>query len=281
MKLKDKKEPENQESRKRESLPLLPTNKDYISFTEFDVATECTWKHKIVYKDKNYEPQNEYGAFGTAIHSTCEKLIHDENFDYLTYFKKQFKEELKEVDLSTVDKQVVIDMFIKGPTIFEDFWPFMKKEFGKFEVLEVEIRFKEPIPDMEDLQPVKFKGFIDLVIKTEDGVIHVIDYKTSKKGWHRLKKGKKNTAYQIVIYKDYYCQKYGVDPKNVKTHFIILKWMNVRSKIALYTVTSGPKRVKNSRKAVKAVLRNIINETYVKNRTSCKFCKFYKTDKCR
>ena len=80
----------------------------------------------------------------------------------------------------------------------------------------------EPINSFDDAQ-FDFKGFIDLVIKTPDGKIHVIDWKTCSWGWNAQKRADPMTTYQLTYYKHFYAQKFGVDPKDIETHFALLK----------------------------------------------------------
>ena len=54
----------------------------HVSFSEVKIWKECPWKHKLLYLDriKGFEG-NEYTAFGTAIHSTYEKVLLKEDIN--------------------------------------------------------------------------------------------------------------------------------------------------------------------------------------------------------
>ena len=65
----------------------------------------------------------------------------------------------------------------------------------------------------------KFKGFIDLVIKTPDGKYHIIDWKTCSWGWDAQRKSDKMTVYQLSLYKNYFSNKHNIDHKDIETHF--------------------------------------------------------------
>ena len=110
------------------------------------------------------------------------------------------------------------------------------------------------------LDNLLFKGYIDLVIKTEDGKYHVIDWKTCSWGWDREKKNSKLITYQLTLYKKFFCQKHNIDPKMVETHFALLKRTAKKDNVEFFRVTSG--------------------KFYIKNRLSCKGCDFYKTKLC-
>ena len=90
-------------------------------------------------------------------------------------------------------------------------------------------------------------------------------------------------TYQLTLYKHFFCQKMGVDPKNVETHFALLKRTAKNNKVEFFRVTSGLKKTENALKVLNKALYNIKNKRHIKNRLSCTGgygCKFYKTEHC-
>ena len=135
--------------------------RSHISFSEMKIWDECPYKHKLVYKDKIKQfLGNEYTAFGTAIHHVCE-----------------------------LKKNLVNDMRTQGKNLLKYILPALKDNFSSFEVISVEEDLLLPMDDTD----IKFKGFIDLVIKTDDGKYHVIDWKTCSWGWDSKKKADRIT----------------------------------------------------------------------------------------
>ena len=63
----------------------------------------------------------------------------------------------------------------------------------------------ENIKDFDD-EKYNFKGFIDLVLQTDDGKYHIIDWKTCSWGWKSEKKSDRLTTYQLTLYKKFFCQ---------------------------------------------------------------------------
>ena len=80
----------------------------------------------------------------------------------------------------------------------------------------------------------KFKGFIDLVLKTEDGKYHIIDWKTCSWGWDMKKKTDKIISYQLTLYKNFYALKYNIDVNNIETHFALLKRTAKKDKAEIF-----------------------------------------------
>ena len=56
----------------------------HISFSELKDWVHCPYYHKLTRVDKiDGFTGNEYTAFGSAIHSVCEKKLLEEDFDIL------------------------------------------------------------------------------------------------------------------------------------------------------------------------------------------------------
>ena len=59
---------------------MYQEQKKKISYSELKIWNDCSYKHKLTYIDKiKGFVGNEYTAFGSACHTTNEKLVLDEN----------------------------------------------------------------------------------------------------------------------------------------------------------------------------------------------------------
>lgn len=255
----------------------------HISFSELKIWNECPYKHKLVYVDNVKEfLGNEYTAFGTAVHHVCEKVVFDEKIDLISEFNSKF---LKELKLLT-DKEVVLkkdlvsQMRKQADGLLEFILPSLKKTFANFEVFSVEERLYENLSNTD----LKFKGYIDLVIKTPDNKYHVIDWKTCSWGWDSKRKSDRMTTYQLTLYKHFFAKKHGIDPKDIETHFALLKRTAKSNNVEIFRVTSGPKKTENSLNLLAKAIYNVESKKFIKNRLSCTSgygCEFYKTEHCR
>jgi ATP-dependent exoDNAse (exonuclease V) beta subunit len=255
----------------------------HISFSELKIWNECPYKHKLVYKDNIKEfLGNEYTAFGTAIHYVCEKAVEDEKADLLSIFNTKFLEELTLLTEKKVEikKDLVNQMRKQGKNMLSLILPALKETFIDFEVISAEENLLIPIENIDLL----FKGFIDLILKTPDGKYHVIDWKTCSWGWDSKRKTDRMTTYQLTLYKHFFAKKYNIDPKNIETHFALLKRTAKSNNVEIFRVTSGAKKTENALNLLNKAAYNIINNNHVKNRLSCTYgygCEFYKTQYCR
>jgi predicted RecB family nuclease len=167
-------------------------------------------------------------------------------------------------------------MVPQGIAILPEIDPALKAYFGDdYEVFSSEEKLYEPIDDHD----LKFKGYIDAVIKVGDKY-HIMDWKSCSWGWNAQRRADRLVTYQLTLYKHYFCKKHNIDPKNVETHFALLKRTAKKDRVEIFRVTSGPKKTENALKLLFMALYNIINKRYIKKRTSCVGCLFHKTDLC-
>ena len=138
----------------------------HISFSELKNWNQCAYYHKLVYIDKlkGFEG-NLYTAFGSALHTVCEKVVLKEVEDKKSLFQLSFSKEINSLPENIkkdLDVKMVSDMRRQGDFLVDLILPALKEQFNEFEVISVEEKIYEPIEN----QDINFKGFIDLVIKT-------------------------------------------------------------------------------------------------------------------
>jgi hypothetical protein len=253
----------------------------HISYSELKDWKFCAFYHKLTRVDKiDGFKGNEYTAFGTAMHSVCEKKLLQEEIES-DFFVKELKKNIAELPEEVeINNKLVMEMMGQGKRIIPEVETALYEYFPEFEVLAVEMPLMEDIEGEEDY---KFKGFIDAVVSTPDGKVHIFDWKTCSWGWDSKKKNDKMITYQLTLYKKFFCQKMNIDPKDVETHFALLKRTAKKNQVEFFRVTSGARKTENALKLLDTALYNIKNQRYIKNRLSCTGgygCKFYKTEHC-
>ena len=251
----------------------------HISYSELKDWKFCPFYHKLTRVDKiDGFTGNEYTAFGSAIHSVCEKkLLKEELSD--DFFVQELKKNIADLT-DDVDNKLVHQMMKQGNNIIPEIDDALQEYFEEFEVLAVEMPLMEDIEGHDDY---KFKGFIDAIVTTPDGKVHIFDWKTCSWGWNAKKKNDKIVTYQLTLYKHFFCQKMNIDPKNVETHFALLKRTAKKNHVEFFRVTSGNIKTENALKLLNTALYNIKNKRYIKNRLSCTGgygCKFHNTEHC-
>jgi hypothetical protein len=251
----------------------------HVSYSEIKLWHECPHKHKLQYVDKiDGFKGNLHTAFGTAIHSVCERGLLDENLDREKHFLEAFASELASLE----EKEVEIDMSLHDQMmgqykpIISSFRGGLDEYFGDCEVISTEEKLYE---DMEG-HDMKFKGFIDLVVRTPDGKYHILDWKTTSWGWNARRKSDKILNYQLTLYKVFWAKKHNIPLENIETHFGLLKRTAKKNNTEIFRVTSGQKKVRNAMAFLDKAVLNIKRKFTIKNRLSCRYCAFYKTQHC-
>ena len=251
----------------------------HVSYSEVKLWHECPRKHKLQYIDKiDGFKGNLHTAFGTAIHSVCEHGLLNEDLDRGKHFLDEFAKEIKSLEKKGVEVEhdLYHQMLEQYEPIVDSFRDELDNYFENCEVVSTEEKLYE---DMEG-HDLKFKGFIDLVVKTEDGKYHILDWKTTSWGWNSRRKSDKIVNYQLTLYKYFWAQKHGVPLDKVETHFGLLKRTAKKNNTEIFRVTSGPTKVRNALTFLEKAVINIKRKLAIKNRLSCKGCAFYKTQHC-
>jgi len=93
----------------------------HISYSELKDWTHCPFYHKLTRVDKiDGFTGNEYTAFGSAIHSVCEKKLLEEEIKE-DFFVKELKKNIAELDEDhEVNKKLVLDMIGQGKRIIPE-----------------------------------------------------------------------------------------------------------------------------------------------------------------
>lgn len=277
----------------------LPDRVSYSSWQSY--RRGCQWKWKLDVVDGLRS--NAYGVhldFGTCIHNAIEKYktkkdpisMEDAQKSFEEKFRDLFgknKEKYKESERSADLEELVS----AGKRIIES----LDKcgELASAEVVYNEHELLLPISRTDDVK-MNFKGFIDMVIKSKDGrgkdVLYVIDFKTCSWGWGKEKRDDDDLKYQLFLYKHFLSKKFNLDPKFVRTAFILLKKSPPKGAdvVEFFPVSAGPVSVQRALDALNADISDMKerteNNTLIKNRQMCtsKFgdvCPYLNTEHCK
>ena len=258
----------------------------HISYSELAKWNFCPYARKLIYEDKIKKFKgNIFTAFGTAIHSVCEKYFEsNRELDKKYFFGEMLRKEFKTLErggnvLKTKD---ITDFYNQGIEIVEELDKAFDSYFAKgFEFVKAEDTLMEKVGEFTAAD-YKFKGYIDLIVKTPDNKYHIIDYKSCSWGWDAKKRSDRLVTYQLTLYKRYWAQKMGIPLDQVETHFALLKrTQKLGQKVEIFRVTSGPRKTQNALNLLKKALYNVHTKNHIKNRLSCSRCEFRKTEHCQ
>lgn len=271
----------------------FPTGKPHISFSEVKIWKECSWRHKLMYVDKvdTFKP-SPYLDFGTAVHEGCETLLETRKVDKKKLFnditdawkKHGFDEPEWYEKMPKWYKHVPVEEWCRWA---ENMWAevpdFLDETFPNWNAVKAEEYLYEEIEGKD----IKFKGFIDAVIKVpkkrgEGFNYWILDWKTSQSyGWRRQKKQDLLMTAQLILYKHFWARKHSVPLKDVRCGFILLKRGGKPGRICeLVTVSVGPKTLDRGIKLMNSMIASVYNKMFLKNRDSCTYCQFKNTEHC-
>jgi len=241
-----------------------------------------------------------YMDFGTCIHEAIE--LYKTRKDPLTleqtkeHFKKQFKElfekNFKNYREKDQQKFTADDFIPAGIRILEHLE--RCKELWDAEVVYNEKELLLPIERTDHIK-MNFKGFIDMVIKTKDKrgkpILYVIDFKTCSWGWTGEKRADAEMHYQLFLYKHFLSKEFNIDPKQIRTAFVLLKRSPSKNSDAVefFPISAGPVSVQraldNLNSDITDMDTRLRENTIIKNRKLCQNeygdrCPYFGTEHC-
>jgi len=279
---------------------VFPTKKPHISYSEVKNWKECPFRHKLSYIDKHsiFEA-SVYTEFGTAVHYGCEnylinktidlkgvRQIIEDAWDTHGFASPEYIEKFTSKAKASGWNYVHFPMgewISWAEIILKDLEGFLNENFNEWELVSAEEELYEAIQGRE----VKFKGFIDCILKVKDKKgkrqYWIIDWKTaSPRGWSRDKTRDFLTHAQIMAYKYFWSKRENIDIKDVRCAFVLLKRQSKPGKsIYFLPISAGKKSLEKTEKLINNMINAVKNKMFIKNRNSCKFCEFYNTEHCK
>jgi len=271
------------------------TGKPHVSFSEVKHWKECPYRHKLMYVDKiDMNKPSPYLDFGTAVHAGCELLIEGKPLEK-NKLLSDIREAWKKYDFDNPEWIASQPDWYKkqyaplnewcqwAENMWEEVIPFLDKEFPGWETVKAEEELYEDIEGFD----IKFKGFIDAVIKVPnkkgDGWIYwILDWKTANAyGWRRQKKQDILMTAQLILYKHFWSRKHNIPLNDIRCGFILLKRGGKPGNMCdIVNVSVGPKSLDKGLKIMRSMIKNVQKQFSLKNRNSCTYCPYKDTEHC-
>jgi hypothetical protein len=276
-----------------------------ISYSQMSMYLSCPKKWALQYRDghKIYAPSINM-TFGTSIHETVQNYLHtmyEENgaaadeIDLEEYFEDRFRENYSKEyksnkNLHFSNPEEMREFFDDGIAILE----FIKKKrheyFTKRGYYLVGIEIPIVISPNKRYNNILFNGFIDLVIYHEPtNTFTIYDIKTSSRGWGNKEKKDEIKQFQVLFYKSFFSEQFGIPEDNIEVQFFILKrklWETSdfpQKRIQEFIPAQGKIKLKKAKIALETFIENVFNldGTYKStehlaspSKSACKYCPF-------
>lgn len=258
----------------------LPTGKPHISFSEYRDWKDCSYRHKLKHVKKiDLGKPGPLLDFGTAVHAACEQFLKTRVMDASIATKMIASAWEKNKDVKGFEPATVPVFQNEATNILADVPAFMEETFPGWEYIDAEHQLYETIEG----HPHAFKGFIDGIIRTKDkkDLVWLIDWKTTSWGWDMRKKTDETVRTQLVLYKTFWARKMGVDLKDIRCGFVLLKRSAKPNQHCELVPTSvGEVTANKSLKVINNMLSSVKKGIALKNRSSCTYCEYHKTEHC-
>lgn len=282
-----------------------------VSFSQYSTFSTCPRMYKHQYIDKLGESSaNIHTIFGTAMHETIQhylsvfygvskKQAGELNLDkmLLGSLKAEFTKEKEKMSEGTPCTQLQLEEFFgDGRRILEWFVKHVDKLYTKsgYELVGIEV------PLNYEIKPgVNFIAFVDIILREiGSGEIVIIDLKTSTSGWNKYQKEDKIKNAQILIYKKFYSDLFGVSLPNIKVEFQIMKRKLPEEspypipRISKHIPANGKPSVMKAYDEFMEFINIVFDEvgdrrldieyhkTPGKNKKNCKYCEFFERKIC-
>ena len=248
-----------------------------ISYSQMSMYRSCPHKWSLQYKDGHYDDSPSiHFTFGTAMHEVIQ--------DWLTVLYEQSGVKADAMNLEELFQEKFIGLYKESYTknqethysspeelreFFEDgvaILEFLKKKrkqyFGNrgWHLAGIEL----PIV-MNVGRNLMYKGFIDLVLYHEPtNKFYIYDIKTSTRGWGAKAKKDENKQMQLVLYKKFFNEQYGIPLENIEVEFFIVRrkvWENSDypiHRVQLHRPSAG----RNKLKKADRILEEFITECF-------------------
>jgi hypothetical protein len=298
------------ETKKHVQLPLfddtaaLPTGKMHISYSELFDHLECSFKHKLKHIDKiDLDGPSIHTEYGQVLHDVLESFLLTKTIPGSTTILEavlKFKELVAPlVETGKAKPEEVEEFAGQMPAMISAVPGWMDETFPGWEPVAAEFYLFEKIKE-QTKESRYFKGFIDAVIRVPKKVrktkkvllsevptpveydIVILDWKTTSWGWPTERKRDFNKQLQLMLYKHFWCEKFGLDLKDVKCGFVLLKRTAKEgtSPCELVPVSVGPVALARSLQTMNSMINMVRGRRAIKNRYSCRFCQFSNTVHC-
>ncbi len=210
-----------------------------ISYSQWSIYEKCPKQWKLSYID-NLAPFtfSIETCFGTAFHETLQhfltvmytvsvKKADDLNLrDILTNkLRDEYKRCVEENGGTHFSNPLQLAEYLEDGAAILDWLKKRRKQYfstKNWELVGIEV---ELCTQASANNPSVFwYGFIDVVLKhVPTNKIVILDIKTSRSGWNKHQKADSIKAAQLVAYKNYFSEQFGIPKDNIDVEFFIVK----------------------------------------------------------
>ena len=223
--------------------PPPPINFAYqknVSYSQMSIFRSCAYRWKLQYKDKIKRFNSSiHTVFGTAIHECMQHYLDvayeksfssaDKEIDIEDYFKSNFLAEYQSQYKTNNNEhfssaEEMREFYEDGIGILNWFKKKRSRYFSKRGTFLVGCEIPITIAPNKMYNNVLYTGYLDVVLYNEKlDKFKIIDIKTSTKGWSQYDKKNEDKHFQLILYKKFFSEQYGIPLDKIDIEFFIVK----------------------------------------------------------
>jgi hypothetical protein len=261
----------------------------------------CPHKWYLTYVENKQPYQASiHTVFGTAFHETIQDYItvmYNESgaaadrMDLIALFQSKFSEvyakEYKAAGAHFTNAEEMGEFFDDAVAILN----FIKKNRNKiFTIRRMKLLGIELPLVLKISNNIFYKAYIDFALYDEDlNKIYIYDIKTSTRGWSDKEKKDEDKVAQILLYKEYFAEQFGIEVDDIEVEFFIVKrkiWEESEypiPRVQSFKPASGKNKRTQATKRFREFVEDCFDEvgkpqlkSYLKNvgESSCKWCPY-------
>ena len=251
-----------------------------ISYSQMSTYRSCPHKWKLQYKDghRNNDP-NIYFTFGTSMHEVIQDwltTLYEESGvkadeinleeEFQTKFIELYQKEYKKFNNTHYSSPEQLREFFEDGVAILDFLKKKRKQYfgGRGWHL---AGIETPIV-MNVSNNIIYKGYIDLILYHEPtNKFYIYDIKTSTNGWRDRDKKDETKQMQLVLYKKFFNEQFGIPLENIEVEFFIVRrkvWDSPDfpiKRVQLHKPAAGRNKLNKADK----ILKEFIDECFTPN----------------
>ena len=282
---------------------------NHISYSQLSMFRSCPHKWALQYKDghKTFSP-SIHTVFGTAFHETLQHYLDvmyeksgaaadRENIEELleNKLREEYANQYKKNNSQHFSNgEEIREFYDDGVEILK----FIKKKrsvyFSKKGWYLVGCEIPVSITPNSAYKNVIYQGYLDVVLYHEPtDTFKIIDIKTSTRGWNAKVKKDEEKHFQLILYKKFFSEQFGIPEKNIDIEFLItrrkvyLDGDYPQKRIQEFKPASGRNKLAKATKILNEFITTVFDKDGYKEKNyhpqpskwNCTFCPFKENQK--
>lgn len=282
---------------------------NHISYSQLSMFRSCPHKWALQYKDghKTFSP-SIHTVFGTAFHETLQHYLDvmyeksgaaadRENIEELleNKLREEYANQYKKNNSQHFSNgEEIREFYDDGVEILK----FIKKKrsvyFSKKGWYLVGCEIPVSITPNSEYKNVIYQGYLDVVLYHEPtDTFKIIDIKTSTRGWNAKVKKDEEKHFQLILYKKFFSEQFGIPEKNIDIEFLItrrkvyLDGEYPQKRIQEFKPASGRNKLNKATRILNEFIETVFDKDGYKEKNyhpqpskwNCGFCPFKENQK--